>query len=318
VQTRPGLTELNEAITLADANKNVTGPFFVDILSQPSPELTLFAPNDRAFFLAQTDPLYRLYTTFNYSFHLFNLLASHIVTPAFSTAVFPLEDLPNLAQTTTDVLRLPDTTGDFFVNSTNSDRADIVNSDIAATNGIAHIVDAVALPDFTIRNPLQAIQNLGPDFSIFRSLIAAANFEQVYARTSNSTLLVVPNAGISQDTVDFLLRPGNEGNLTAVLRYLVVPYLYNFATVSPIPDIIILDTTLPGPRNQILSAVLRTNNSLPLPQPLTVSFGRARATSTFLTRDSFGYVLDQMIFPPPLTNVTPASAESVGEIPLQR
>lgn len=311
VQTRPDLDQLNQAIILSDNNKNNSPPFFFDILSQPSPTLTLFAPNDSGFLLTLRTPLYQQYTITNYSFHLFNLLAFHIGTPAFTTASFPLNNIPNLAQTTTDVLQLPNG-GEFYVNSTNPDPGIIVIPNIRASNGIAQIIDAVAWPDFTRYNPLQAIQQLGSDFSIFLNFISVAGLEQVYASTQNATILVVPNSGISEDTVDFLLAPGNEMNLTAVLRYLVLTVPFNYASVR-VPNLYILQTTLPG--EDVLSAVIKTNNSLPLPQPLRLSFSKAVVTSTFLSRNCIGYVMDQIIFPPSMTNVTPASAESIAEIP---
>lgn len=311
VQTRSDLDQLNQAIILADNNKNNSPPFFFDILSQPSPTLTLFAPNDSGFLLTLRTPLYQQYTITNYSFHLFNLLAFHIGTPAFTTASFPLNNIPNLAQTTTDVLQFPNG-GDFYVNSTNPDKGVIVIPNIRASNGIAQIIDAVAWPDFTRYNPLQAIQNLGSDFSVFLNFISVAGLEQVYASTQNATILVVPNSGISEDTVNFLLAPGNEMNLTAVLRYLVLTVPFNYASVR-VPNLYILQTTLPG--EDVLSAVIKTNNSLPLPQPLRLSFSKAIVTSTFLSRNCIGYVMDQIIFPPSMTNVTPASAESIAEIP---
>jgi uncharacterized surface protein with fasciclin (FAS1) repeats len=241
------------------------------------------------------------YSTRAFGLHLYNLLAAHIVAPVFNTSDFPVNNLPNLAQGTVDVLSQPTSNTSFFVNSSNPDGASILVPNIPATNGIAHIVDAVIWPVFVSQNAFQAVLSLGPDFSTFVNLITAAGLEETIANLTDVTILALPNNAIPVETERYLLLPGNEEILVAVLQYHILLEVFNFASAS-IPTITLRMTTQ---GEQVLIGVVPRDTG----DTLQVNFNEALVSTTFLSRDCLGYVIDKILVPQTLSSIVPRAVD---------
>jgi uncharacterized surface protein with fasciclin (FAS1) repeats len=300
VQTVPELQSLEDAILLSERNKNSTLSSLTSILNQSSPVLTLFAPSNEAFTALTQEPFYANYITTPFSLHLFNLLAFHVYSPAFNTSDFPIDNLPNIVGGSVNVQE--SARGRFFISSANPTNSRIIDPDIPASNGIAHIVDSVIWPPFINQNALQAIDELGDDFKLFRDLITLAGFEDLFANLASVTILATPNNAYQIETERFLRLPENRETLQAYLLYQVIDPLFNFAAVAP-PFIDV------GPTQQgevILLGVIPDDSA----DLIQVSFNDALLRSTFFSRDTLGCVIDRLVIPTTLENLIPRSLSS--------
>lgn len=101
--------------------------------------------------------------------------------------------------------------------------ANIVATDVAASNGVIHVIDKVLLP--ANRNIVQTAQAL-PDFSIVVEAVVAANLQGALSGTGPFTVFAPTNAAFANlltelgVTKDQLLA--NTALLTSVLKYHVV------------------------------------------------------------------------------------------------
>jgi transforming growth factor-beta-induced protein len=261
-----------------------------------SPSLTLFGPNNEAFALLQEESWYSQFTTVPYSLHLFSLLATHITSPAFTSSAFPILNIPNIAQGTIDV-SVSTSTNATFVNSSNPDSAVLIETDVLASNGVAHVLDAVVWPDFVLLNLYEALQQLGPDYSSFLNLIEASGLKGTIENLTGATMLIPPNSGFAVETEQFLLEAENESVLTAVVEYHILPDIFNYAS-APIPTIT-LRRSLQG--ENIIIGVVRRSNS----ETLETNFNDALFASTFLSRDNLGYTIEKILVPPSLSTIVP-------------
>jgi uncharacterized surface protein with fasciclin (FAS1) repeats len=220
-----------------------------------------------------------------------------VFSPVFTTSDFPIDDIQNLVGGTVDVQQSDG--GRFFITSANPINARIIDPDIPASNGIAHIVDSVIWPEFINRNALEAIEALGPSFSTFLRLIRDAGFEDTFRQLDNVSVLATPNTAYEIETERFFLLPENLEILQAYLLYQVITPLFNFATVAT-PYINITQTRQ---GEAILLGVVADDSA----DRIQVSFNDGLLRSTFFSRDTLGCVIDRIIVPPSLDNFIPRS-----------
>ncbi|KAG7671704.1 hypothetical protein Ndes2526B_g07407 [Nannochloris sp. 'desiccata'] len=131
----PDLSILVQAVTAAN---------FLDPLMDPNARLTVFAPNDAAFeqLLAVLDvPAEELLADTE---TLATVLQYHVVPAvAFSTDLTDGQVIPTLLGATLTVTINDD---GVFITPTGGPMAQVVAADIAADNGVVHIIDTVLLP----------------------------------------------------------------------------------------------------------------------------------------------------------------------------
>jgi transforming growth factor-beta-induced protein len=110
------------------------------------------------------------------------------------------------------------------------DGANVIKADVAASNGVIHVIDAVLMP--------KARAAAGEGKDIVDTAIAAGNFQTLAAALKAAGLVgtlkgpgpftvFAPTdeafAKLPAGTLDDLLKPENKGKLTAILTYHVVP-----------------------------------------------------------------------------------------------
>ena len=101
-------------------------------------------------------------------------------------------------------------------------KANIVATDVAASNGVIHVIDKVILPQ--TKNIVEITLSL-PDFSILVEAVLAADLQGTLSGAGPFTVFAPTNAAfdaLPAGTVDTLLKPENKGKLTGVLTYHVV------------------------------------------------------------------------------------------------
>lgn len=300
VRATPELSTLLTAIETADANRNIP-PYLAEALDGPE-DLTVFAPINSGFDALETVvPGYlAMLLTPEFGLHLFSVLAYHVTNGVVTTADFPVTDLPMLAEGTVDVNGSPDT--GFSVSTTSPVEATILEPfNIEATNGIAHLVNNVLVPQFVTENLVSALtffQETQGGFSTFLRLIVAAGLETTLAEIEGVALLAPTNDAIPLETEQFLLAPGNEDILVATINYQVINELFNYAAQS-IPNILLVES-LQG-ENIVVGLVTSG------PDDVAVSYNQATQQGFFPVQRNIGYVVDRILVPPTLSTVVPRS-----------
>jgi uncharacterized surface protein with fasciclin (FAS1) repeats len=300
VQTTPDLSTLASAIATDEANRNIP-PFLAQILNNTRTSITLFAPVNSAFdALAQIAPGYlaQLITP-SFGLQLFDLLAYHATSGIVPTSAFPRSNLPMLAAGRVNVTSSMNNT--FFVRSFSPAPAQILPPfDIPATNGLAHVINNVLLPQFVFQNVMEGLVSAnarnGGQFSTLLRLIAAAGLETTLEEASGVTLLAPINAAIPIETERFLLQPGNEDVLTAVLTYHVITELFNYS-VQSVPTVLLVDT-LQGETIVVGIVFLPDGGVL-------TRYSQANQLGFFVVRENIVYRIDTILVPPSLRNVVP-------------
>jgi len=129
--------------TILLAAVQAADPAVIDTLSDPDQELTVFAPTDAAF-EAALEALGLTADELLASPDLTNILLYHVAPGVFFSedvvAAAPIDALPTLLEGSTVMVDVVD--GSVVIN----DSATVVQADVAASNGVIHVIDAVLLP----------------------------------------------------------------------------------------------------------------------------------------------------------------------------
>ena len=127
-------TTLLAAIQAAD-------PLVLETLSDPSQELTVFAPTDAAFAAIPEDVLAGILADQEL---LTNILLYHVAPGVFLAAdvvaAAPIEALPTLLEGETLSIEVVD--GNVVING----EATVIQTDVLASNGVIHVIDTVLQP----------------------------------------------------------------------------------------------------------------------------------------------------------------------------
>jgi len=190
-----------------------TAAGLVDTLKGAGP-FTVFAPTDEAFAKLPEGTLESLLKPENRK-KLAAILTLHVVAGRLAAA-----DVSGASHATTvqgtDLLFAGTATG------VKVDRANVVKTDVFATNGVIHVIDRVLLP----KNVVETAAVAGR----FKTLLAAAEAASLVnaLQAPDATLTVFPPtdqafASLPAGTVEDLLLPGNRERLAAILKYHVLP-----------------------------------------------------------------------------------------------
>jgi uncharacterized surface protein with fasciclin (FAS1) repeats len=211
-QKDPKLTILVEAVVAADLAATLSGPG----------PYTVFAPSDAAFAALLTELGITKAQLLADKALLTAVLTYHVVP-----AKVPKADVP-LGQAITSVqggIFKVDSVGAGLVVTDGRNRtANIVATDIAATNGVIHGIDKVLLP--ADKNIVQTAAGLA-DFSILVQAVTAANLGATLSGPGPFTVFAPTNAAFADLLVELGLTQdqllANTALLTQVLTYHVVP-----------------------------------------------------------------------------------------------
>lgn len=185
----------------------------VDALKSEGP-FTVFAPTDAAFAKLPKGTVETLLKPENKA-QLQAILKYHVVSGAV-----PAKSVVGLSGATTlNGQRVDIKVADGKVML---DGAQVVKTDIAASNGIIHVIDSVILPES------KNIPEVAANAKMFGTLLAAAKAAGLVEALSGEgelTVFAPTDAAFKKlpaGTVESLLKPENKGQLAAILKYHVV------------------------------------------------------------------------------------------------
>ena len=171
----PSIAELaTDAGTFATLLQAVTAAGLADLLADPNAgPFTVFAPNDDAFAAVDSAALAALIEDVP---ALTTVLQGHVVAGKFdAAAVLGAEEHTTLAETTlaVDADAMPPTIGG----------AGIIATDLEASNGYVHVIDAVILPSAPA---LPTIAEIATDAGTFATLLQAATAAGLASRLADA------------------------------------------------------------------------------------------------------------------------------------
>jgi uncharacterized surface protein with fasciclin (FAS1) repeats len=190
-----------------------------DTLSGDGP-FTVFAPTNAAFNKLPSGTVETLLKPESRD-KLQSILTYHVVSGNVMA-----EDVVGLREATTvqgqriDIGVERDSAGN--VASVDVDNANVIATDITASNGVIHVIDSVILPEQ--RNAVEVADEAGS----FRTLIAAAKaagLAETLATEGPLTILAPTDEAFGKlpdGTVQSLLRPENHDRLATILKYHVI------------------------------------------------------------------------------------------------
>jgi len=197
--------------TLAAA---LTAADLIDTLKGPGP-FTVFAPTDAAFAGLPEGTVENLLKPENRD-ALVAVLTYHVVPGTVKAA-----DVVKLkSATTVNGQRVDIVVKDGTVRL---DGATVVQTDIVATNGVIHVIDAVILPE---SDTIPAVAASAGSFGTLLKAVAAADLVETLSGPGPFTVFAPTDAAFAKlgpGAIADLLKPENKARLAAILTYHVVP-----------------------------------------------------------------------------------------------
>jgi uncharacterized surface protein with fasciclin (FAS1) repeats len=203
-----------------------------DDLSGPGP-FTVFAPTDDAFNLLPPGTVDSLLEPANQS-TLIDLLLYHVIDgEVFASDAIDL-DGKSAAMLNALNVRLDVINGDLILNFNGSRQATVTVTDIVATNGVIHVIDAVLDPGDAVDNIVDTAVANG-NFTTLVTALQAADLDvdlegpgpfTVFAPTDDAFDAL---DALSPGIVASLLLPANKATLIDILTY----HVFNGSVLSP-------------------------------------------------------------------------------------
>ncbi|GIV63472.1 MAG: fasciclin domain-containing protein [Chloroflexota bacterium] len=210
----------------------------VETLAGEGP-FTVFAPTDEAFAKLPAGTLEELLKPENKQ-QLTDILLYHVVPGKVMAA-----DVVNLSEAETALgekvsIKVED--GKVFIND-----AQVILTDIEASNGVIHVIDTVILPpSMTAETPKDIVDIAAADgrFTTLVAAVQAAGLVETLKGEGPFTVFAPTDdafAKLPAGTIEELLKPENKQQLTDILLYHVIPGKVMAADVT---DGLIADTAL--------------------------------------------------------------------------
>jgi uncharacterized surface protein with fasciclin (FAS1) repeats len=220
------MKDSNTIVDIAAGNENfstlvaaVKAAGLVDALSGDGP-FTVFAPTNDAFAKLPAGTVEALLKPENRD-QLKSILTFHVVKGDVRAAdVVKVREATTLQGQRVDVSVRRDSAGNVAGVEVNG--ANVVSTDIVASNGVIHVIDEVILPE--TKNAVEVAQAAG-NFSTLIAAAKAAGLADTLMNDGPYTILAPTNdafAKLPGGTVEALLRPENRDTLATILKYHVI------------------------------------------------------------------------------------------------
>merc|ERR1711994_472081 len=111
--------------------------------------------------------------------------------------------------------------------------ANVIATDVFASNGVVHVIDTVILPEEEEKSDLKSIAAVAsetPSLSTLLAAVKAAGLAETLSGEGTFTVFAPTNAAFAklpEGTISFLLKPENKKQLTNILLKHVLPVQIN-------------------------------------------------------------------------------------------
>lgn len=186
--------------------------FSSGILRNVGSELTVFAPSDDAF-QSFPAPLFAALLDSEWSDHTTCFVSYHTVD-----GIFLARDLSDGMEL--DTLNDEDTLTVSGANPILINDATIIEADVLASNGVAHVLDAVLMPPCVTQNIYQQL-TANQNYSILSDLLQKAGLTEVVSTTAPITLFAPPDQAWQDMGERFIERLSDPENLIFLKAFLM-------------------------------------------------------------------------------------------------
>ena len=274
-QATPDLSILVEAVVAAG---------LVDTLKAAGP-YTVFAPTNAAFAAALTELGVSKDQLFANKPLLTAVLIYHVLPAKVASSAIPFGKAITTVQGS--ILKIDSVAGAVVITDGRNRTSKVVTPDVAASNGVVHVVDKVILP--ADKNIVQTAQAL-PQFSILVEAVVAANLQGTLSGTSPFTVFAPTNTAFANLLTELGVTKAallaDTALLTKVLTYHVVSGRVLKAEV---------------PLNTAITTV--QGDTLSVGSNLAITDQRGRTSNIIgtdvLTTNGVIHVIDKVILPKP-------------------
>ena len=274
-QATPDLSILVEAVVAAG---------LVDTLKAAGP-YTVFAPTNAAFAAALTELGLTKDQLFANKPLLTTVLTYHVLPAKVASSAIPFGKAITTVQGS--ILKIDSVASAVVITDGRNRTSKVVTADVAASNGVVHIVDKVILP--ADKNIVQTAQAL-PQFSILVEAVVAANLQGTLSGTGPFTVFAPTNTAFANLLTELGVTKAtllaDTALLTKVLTYHVVS-----------GRVLKADVPLNTPIKTVQGDTLTVGSNL----AITDQRGRtSNITGTdVLTSNGVIHVIDKVILPKP-------------------
>lgn len=185
--------------------------------------LTVFAPTDDAFDNLPAGTVELLLEPANQA-ALIDILTFHVVDGEVSSADALALDGTSAAMLNGLSVRI-DVVNDALILSLDGNREAMVTAtDIAATNGVIHVIDAVLDPEDAVEDIVNTAIDNG-NFNTLVTALTAAELDDELQGTGPFTVFAPTDQAFGKlpdGTIEFLLQPANKDTLSNILTYHVI------------------------------------------------------------------------------------------------
>ena len=274
-QATPDLSILVEAVVAAG---------LVDTLKAAGP-YTVFAPTNAAFAAALTELGVSKDQLFANKPLLTAVLIYHVLPAKVASSAIPFgKAIPTVQGS---ILKIDSVAGAVVITDGRNRTSKVVTPDVAASNGVVHVVDKVILP--ADKNIVQTAQAL-PQFSILVEAVVAANLQGTLSGTGPFTVFAPTNTAFANLLTELGVTKAallaDTALLTKVLTYHVVSGRVLKAEV---------------PLNTAITTV--QGDTLSVGSNLAITDQRGRTSNIIgtdvLTTNGVIHVIDKVILPKP-------------------
>ena len=274
-QATPDLSILVEAVVAAG---------LVDTLKAAGP-YTVFAPTNAAFAAALTELGVSKDQLFANKPLLTAVLIYHVLPAKVASSAIPFGKAITTVQGS--ILKIDSVAGAVVITDGRNRTSKVVTPDVAASNGVVHVVDKVILP--ADKNIVQTAQAL-PQFSILVEAVVAANLQGTLSGTGPFTVFAPTNTAFANLLTELGVTKAallaDTALLTKVLTYHVVSGRVLKAEV---------------PLNTAITTV--QGDTLSVGSNLAITDQRGRTSNIIgtdvLTTNGVIHVIDKVILPKP-------------------
>lgn len=190
-----------------------------DDLAGPGP-FTVFAPTDDAFDLLPPGVVSDLLDPANQAI-LIDILTYHVIDgQVFAADAIALDGTSAMMLNMQNV-RLDVVNGDLILNLNGNRQATVTITDIEATNGVIHVIDAVLDPGDAVESIVDTAVANG-SFTTLVAALQAAGLDDDLVGPGPYTVFAPTDDAFNKlpaGTVDFLLQPENQDTLIDILTY---------------------------------------------------------------------------------------------------
>ena len=213
-------TTLVEALQAADLDDDLAG----------SGPFTVFAPTDDAFNLLPPGTLTFLLDPANKA-TLIDILTYHVIDGQVSSDAAKALDGTSAEMFNMLNVRIDVVSGALTLNLNGNREAVVTITDIATTNGVIHVIDAVLDPGDAVVNIVDTAVADGRFTTLVAALQAAELDDDLEGPGPFTVFAPTDDAfdALGQATIDFLLDPANQATLIDILLY----HVFDGSVLSP-------------------------------------------------------------------------------------